>query len=354
MKIERFGFILGLLFGSVIGLSLAAASVDQLESALKKDPDNITVRERLARQFSNMKQWDKVIEHLNPHTDVASPRGYLLLATAYQEVKNFKSVARVLRLLSEKRPKDYHIQFMLGDALIKQAGTVTELTERQKLEASGIESFRAAIRIKRTFRPPYQALVNYFVSAGMNLEAREQINDMLKVFGNRPELHADLCRLYALDGFLQQAVRYCNRARQLNADLPESYIYLAQAYFDQKEMERAEQTLIEAAKRFPRSEFVQYGTGQFFLQKSNFPVAMKYLKRAVASQSGSARSQLALAKSLFESGLEEESLAHFSKACQIETAAQSDVLAAASRLRLKGSSSLAARFSQAAGACKRP
>ncbi len=304
--------------------------------------------------MAKQKKWPRVIELMNPHTDVASARGYLLLAAAYQETKDFKNVVRVLSLLSEKRPKDPHLQFMLGDALIKQGAQVSEAKERQDLEARGIESLRTAIRFRRSFQLPYQALANYFIGAGMNLEAREQINDMLKVFGKKPEFHADLCRLYALDGFLQQAVKHCSRASQLNPEFSESYIYLAQAYFDQKEMEKAEATLIDAAKQFPESEFVQYGAGQFFLKKNNFPVAMKYLKRAVASKDSSARSQLALAQSLFESGLEEESLKHYSRACQINTSAQSEVLSAASRLRLKGNSTLAGRFSQAAGSCKRP
>lgn len=340
------------------GIFLSSAPVHsqtagELEKSLAADPDKAETRERLSRLYLKQKNWNKVIEHMNPHTDVATPRGYLVLATAYQENKDYGNVVRVLRLLSEKRPKDHHIHFMLGDALLKAASVATDLRDRQRLETEGIESFRMSIRLRKTFRPPYQAMVNYFLESGLNHEAREQINDMLKVFGQKGDLHGDLCRLYALDGFLPQAIRHCQRARQLAPDFAESYVYLAQAYFDQKEMGKAETTLIEAAKKFPRSEFVQYGAGEFFLKKNNFPVAMKYLKKAVAGNAESGRAQLALAHSLFESGLVAESLPHYTKACQINSSVQSDVLAAASRLRLKGNAPLAAKFSQAAASCKR-
>jgi len=347
-------FILIAVGTAVWGAAGAAQTAPELEKSLAANPDKIEVREQLARVYLKQKNWNKVIEHMNPHTDVASPRGYLLLATAYQENKDFGNVVRVIRLLSEKKPKDYQLRFMLGDALLKQAAQSKDIRDRQRLETEGIESFRGAIRMKKTFRPPYQALVNFFLASGLNHEAREQINDMLRVFGQKGDLHADLCRLYALDGFLPQAIRHCQRARQLTPEFAESYVYLAQAYFDQKEMEKAESTLIEAAKRFPKSEFVQYGAGQFFLKKNNFPVAMKYLKRAVAGNADSGRSQLALAHSLFESGLAAESLPHYTKACQIDSSTQGELLGAASRLRLKGNPSLAAKFSQAAGGCKRP
>lgn len=315
---------------------------------------NIAQREKLATQFVQQKKWDKVIELLNPHTDETSPHGFLLMATSYQETKDFQSLVRIMKLLAEKRPKDPHVQFMLGDALLQWAESQKDLREKQKIEGEGIEAHRGSIRLRRSFRPPYQALVNYFSRANLNHEAREQLMDMIKAFGQKGELYADLCRLYSIDGFLQQAIKHCSMAKQLAPDYPESYVYLAQTYFDQKEMEKAESTLVQAAKRFPTSEFVQYGAGQFFLKKSNFPVASKYLQRAVASNANSNRSQLALAQSLFESGQDEAALPHFVKACQILSSAQAEVLTAASRLRLKGNSILAGKYAQAAGGCKRP
>jgi tetratricopeptide (TPR) repeat protein len=342
------------LFILTCSISAHAQTVEELQKSLTANPDNIRMREQLAHLHADQKKWDQVIALLNPNTDVASPRGYLLLASAYHESKDFENVLRVIRLLSEKRPKDYHVHYMLGDARLKYAATLTDINDRQATENQGIESFRTAIRIKKAFRPVHQALVNYFLKVNLNHEAREQLQEMLKVFGQKGEIHADLCRLYSVDGFLSQAVRHCMRAMQLEPGFAESYVYLGQAYYDQKELEKAETTLVSAAKKFPNSEFVQYGAGQFFLKKSNFPVAIKYLKRAVDTQPGSARAQLALAQSLFESGMTAEALPYFVKACQLTTTAQTEVLGAAARLRLKGNGTLAGRYSQAAGGCKRP
>lgn len=310
-------------------------------------------REQAAKDAFQEKKFADVVEILNPYTDEVSPSSFITLASAYNELKDYKNLVRILSLLSEKRPKDYHVFFMLGDAHLKFAGDSKDVRKRQEEENEGVASFRTAIRLNRNFRPAHQALVNFFQLSGLNHEAREQLNDMLKAFGDRGEIHADLCRLNSIDGFLQQAIKHCRRAMTLAPNFPESYVYLAQTYFDQKSLDKAEKTLVYAAKKFPKSEFAQYGAGQFFLKKSNYPVATKYLKRAVASETESARSQRSLANALFESGLSKESLSHFLKACQIDQTAQADLLSAASRLRLKGENMLAQEFSMTSSNCKK-
>lgn len=309
-------------------------------------------RDQSARALLAEKKYDQVIALLNPNTDEISDRGFLVLATAYHERAEFKDLVRVLNLLAEKRPKDHHVQFMLGDAQLKLASSTKDIREKDRIERDAIASFRSAIRLNRTYRPAHQALVNYFQNAGLNHEAREQLSDMLTNFGDRGEIHADLCRLYSNDGFLHQAITHCRRAMAITPKFPESYIYLAQTYYDKKELALAESTLVSAARKFPQSEFVQYGAGEFFLKKNNYPVAAKYLKRAVASEASSGRSQLALAKALFESGQVTESLEHYKLACRANAAAKTDFLAAASRLRLKGDRDLASSFSTAALDCR--
>ncbi len=336
------------ILGYILVLSLTAQAAQE-----KKASHELMKREQSAKLAFKQKQFEDVVNLLNPYTDEVSASSFITLAGAYNELKDFKNLVRILSLLSEKRPKDYHVHFMLGDAHIKLASDSKDVRKRQEEEDAGVAAFRTALRLNRRFRPAHQALVNFFQTAGLNHEAREQLNDMLKTFGDRGEIHADLCRLNSIDGFLQQAIKHCRRAMTLAPNFPESYVYLAQTYFDQKSLDKAETTLVQAARKFPKSEFVQYGAGQFFLKKNNYPVATKYLKRAVASQSESARSQRSLANALFESGLSKESLSHFLKACQIDQTAQGDLLGAASRLRLKGENMLAQEFSMASANCKK-
>ncbi|MGE0764108.1 MAG: tetratricopeptide repeat protein [Bdellovibrionales bacterium] len=338
-------------------LSLPAGAQTQstlsLEAQLKAKPDDILIREQAARAHAKSKNWQKVVDLLNPHTDEATARGFLQLAAAYQELKDYANLVRVMNLLAEKRPKDAHIQYLLGDARLKAADEMKDLKPRQTAENEAIDNFRTALRLKRSFKPAHQALVNYFLKVNMNHEAREQILDMIKVFGSRGDFHAELCRLYSNDGFLPQAIKFCNKAIQISPNAPESYVYLAQTYFDQKELEKSEEALIRAAKKFQNSEFVQYGAGQFFLTSGNYPVAARYLQRAVASDANSSRSRISYANALFGSGQMAQSLPHFIKACELNSASQGDFLAAASKLRLKGETVLAQKFAQAAGGCKK-
>lgn len=328
-------------------------SKTKLEASMKASPQRLDIREQLARLSLQAKEWDKVVEYLNSYTDVISPSGFLLLAAAYQEKKNFSEAVRVLNLLSDKRPKDEEVHYIVGDAKLKWAQTTKDLKSRQDLENQAVENFRTAIKLKKNFGPAHSALVNYFIEASLNMEAREQLAEMLKIFGPRPDIHTDLCRLFAVDGFLSQAIANCSKAVRLSPRQPSNFVYLAQAYFDQKELEKSESTLINAARSFPQSEIVQYAAGHFFFKKNNFPVAARYLSQAVAANAESARSQLNFAQALFETGQETEALGHFQKACQLNSSLQSDFMAAATKLRLKGSTPLSARYSQAAGACRK-
>lgn len=320
--------------------------------AFAKSGNGVTSIEKSAKAALAQKNYDKVIADLNPYTDEISDTSFLDLATAYAEKSDFTNLVRVFTLLAEKRPKDYHVQYMLADAQLKLAQASKELREKDKNERNAIDSYRQAIKINKEFRPAHQALVNFFSKTGLNHEAREQLNEMLEIFGQRGEVHADLCRLYSNDGFIQQAITHCRRAMALSPQFPESYIYLAQTYFDQKELARAEKTLILAARKFPSSEFVQYGAGEFFLKKNNYPVAAKYLKRAVASEIKSGRSQHALAKAQFETGEYKEAIDHYKAACKVIPAAKADFLSAASKLRLKGDRDLASQYTMAAAECR--
>jgi tetratricopeptide (TPR) repeat protein len=309
--------------------------------------------EKEASVAAHNKAWQTAVDLLNPNTDIISPRSFIILATAYHEQNDFTNLVRVLKLLADKKPKDALVHYALGDAQLKLAEQLKEMNDKQQSESEAINSLRQSLRLRRDFRPTHLALVNYFLKVGMSHDAREQLNDMLKVFGERGDIHADLCRLHSADGFMAQAIKHCRRAISITPNDPTSYLYLAQTYFDQKNFEEAKKTLVHAAQRFPNDEFVQYGAGQFFISNGNFPVAVKYLTKAVGNNPNSARSQIGLAKSLFETAKTNEALSHFIRACQIDGSTQGEFLAAATKLRLKGDPNFSAKYSQLANGCKR-
>lgn len=330
-----------------------AQTFEGAEQALQKKPDNIKLREQLAQKYLGISQWDKVISLMNPYTDTATVSGLLNLGTAYYQKADYQNLVRIFTLMFEKNPKDFHVAYMVGDAQLKLGATQKDPKQKKATESEGVIKFRQAIALKKDFLQAHQALVNYFLKFNMNHEATEQLNDMIRVFGKKADVLADLCRLLANEGFLSQAEKNCLLAIKADPNLPIPYVYLAQTYHDQRDLEKAEKVIVVAAKRFPQSELAQYGAGEFFLRKNNYPVALKYLQKAVQIDATTARSQISLAKALFASEQLAESLPHYSQACKIDYSLQDEVLTAASRLRQKGNVSLAAKFSQAAAGCKK-
>ena len=79
-----------------------AQSVPQLEAALKKNPDDMKARERLAGIHAAKNEHDKTIELLNPYTDQLKDSGFLLLANSYAKKKDFTNEVRTLNFLVAK------------------------------------------------------------------------------------------------------------------------------------------------------------------------------------------------------------------------------------------------------------
>src|SRR6185312_243873 len=132
------------------------------------------------------------------------------------------------------------------------------------------------------YKPAFDLLLNTLLVIKADNEARELLMDGIKKFGERAEFYRDLCRLDSTDGFLVQALANCRRAIKLAPGFPDSYVYLVQSLYDQKELEHADKDIVSAARRFPNSEFVPWAAGMLFLKKKTFAVAARYFQAAVA------------------------------------------------------------------------
>jgi tetratricopeptide (TPR) repeat protein len=307
-------------------------------------------RDLQAQKLVKASQWKETIALLSPNMEKLSPKGSLMLASAYAETRDWFNVAKVFAGLSEKLPMDAEIFYAHGDALLKSAASGNP-TERRNRENQAVEALRKAIQLNRKFQPAHRALVNYFLASKMNNDAREGLEEMVEIFGERDEIFSDLCRSYTLDGFYAQSVNSCRRALELAPQMPDNFIYLAQAHFDHDEKQKAETLLLKAAGLFEKSEFAQYGAGQFFISKGNWAVAQKYLNAAVKNDPKSIRAHSSLGKACFELGQFTAALENMLIACKGRSALQEELLTAASRLRVKGDAKTAGQFAQAAVNC---
>jgi len=331
-----------------------AQSQTDMEADLGKHPEHLSTRIQLANVYLTQKNFDHVIALLNPYTDQLPSQGFLALANAYSNKKKFDDEVRVLNLLIAKEPEDFHWHMLLGEAYLKEISQLSEgeFEKKKTLGVSAIQQFRQALKISPKFKPGFDILLATLLQQKANNEARELLDEGLRTFGRRPELYRELCRLDALDGYLDSAVTNCREGIKLAPNYPDNFVFLTQALMDQKEDQSAESAIVSAAKRFGTNEFVQWAAGTFFFKKKNYPVALRYFQAAVKADAHSARAHFGLAQSMFETGQEKESLPHFVFACKVDPSTVDIFLSEGGKLKQKGNSTLGDKFVQAAYACK--
>lgn len=315
-----------------------------LEKMYQANPTNKGIRQALAEQMLVKGNNDRVIELLNSYTDQLSMPGYLSLAMAYSNKNDYFNEARVLGLLAAKDESNFRWPMLIAQANLKGAAIETNSERKLDLTTMGIQKLRATMQMQKGYKPAYDLLLTTLLFNKIHNEAREVIMEGIHRYGERPELFREICRLDSTDGFLDQAVDNCRAAIAAAPNYPDNYVYLAQSLFDQDQKEQAERNLISAAKRFPNSEFVQWGAGMLFFKKKNFAVASRYFGAAVKLAPGSGRAQFGLAQALYESGSEQASLEHFIKACQSDRTTSEVFLAAGGRLKQKSNYKLGEEF----------
>ncbi|MBX3022059.1 MAG: tetratricopeptide repeat protein [Bdellovibrionales bacterium] len=323
-----------------------------MEAELNKKPDSVRLRQEVATLYFSEGKPDKVIELLNAYTDRIDDSGFLLLASAYGSKTDHYNEVRVLKILTARKAENVKYRMILGQAYIKQANKNPNSDVYRDLITSGVQELRLGLKINPKFKPAYDLLLNTLLQHKNNNEAREVLIEGINLFGARPELYRELCRLDSNDGFIEDAVKHCRESIRLSPNFPDHYVYLTQSLFDKDEDQQAERTIVNAAKRFPRSEFVQWAAGKLFLQKKNFPVAARYFKTAVKADPKQSRSQFGAAQALYESGAEAESLEYFISACKSDHKSLDTFFAAGARLKQKGDNTLGAKFTQAANTCR--
>ncbi|MGE4133450.1 MAG: tetratricopeptide repeat protein [Bdellovibrionales bacterium] len=330
----------------------ADPSPDKLQKILADKPDNILARVQLAEIRLGEKKYGEVIELLNSYTDQLRGSGFRVLAFAYGSMGDHSNEVRVLKIVADKEPENFEWHLLLAQAHLKQAALISEPTESRNTITSAIQELRKVLKIKPGFKVAFDLLLKTFLEQKNHNEARELIAEGLDKFGGRPDLYRELCRLNAIDGFLPQALQACTQSIELSPNYPDHYVFLVQVLMDQKEAVSAEKKIVYAAKKFPKSEFVQWAAGKLFLKKQNYPVATRYFETAIRVKPDSSRGQIGLAEALYESGREAEALPHYEIACKADPSTADDFLTAGGRLKQGKNPSLGQKYMSAAYKCR--
>ncbi|MCB0411706.1 MAG: tetratricopeptide repeat protein, partial [Bdellovibrionales bacterium] len=247
-------------------------------------------------------------------------------------------------------PKSHEAHFILAHAYLAQSKKAIP-TKKPEIETQAIEEFRKSIDLNPKYKPAYDALFEIFTGNDNRHEARGIINDMISKFGKRSELYNDLCRLYAIDGFIEQAIDTCSEAIRISSRYDKNFIYLARSFSDQGDKKKASKILAQAAKRFPKSDFVQSAAGDFYQTEKNYPVAERYYSNAVKINPQSAVAHIGLAQSMVESQKYKEALPHFQQACKLDSQTRDKFQEGVGKARLARNAEIDSLYSKAFYAC---
>lgn len=319
------------------------ASIDSLEKILKENPDRLAVREALGRAHFKNKEYKKVIEVLAPYSNEISLTALVELAEAYGHENDPLNETRMLQLLVERDPDRFRPHYLMGLA-----------HKKNKKWDESAKSLRRSIELAPRHRPSYEALFEVFTETKQNYEARTVLSDMIKHFGRKKEYLSAMCKLLAVDNFLDQALDMCKSAVRAYPKFPENHIYLAQTYYNLNNKTAAEKILKTSAQQFKETEFVQYAAGEFYLNEKNYQAAVRYLEQAVKLNPKSLRAQLTLALALYESRQHQRALDHFIAACKMDLSKETVTALrnSAAKLRQQNQNSMAEDYDRKASTCQ--
>lgn len=324
----------------------------RLEAQVKARPSSVKLREQLANAYAKENRPDKVIETLDPYTDQLGENGFLLLAISYSFKKDYANEVRVLKTFVSQHEENIKVRMLLAQAYLKQAYDRPNAENFDEILTSGIQELRRTLEVNRKYKPAYDLLLKTLLEQKNHNEARELLMEGINLYGERPELYRELCRLDSTDGFLVQAVHNCRESIRVSPNFPDHYVYLVQSLHDQGEDQQAERAIVSAAKRFPKSEFVQWAAGTLFMRKKNHPVAARYFEAAYKADPTKARAIFGYAQALFESGHEKDALKYFIKACKADATTVDTFFASGSRLKQRNNAKLGDEYVKEAGRCR--
>ena len=317
--------------------------IQQYEHKLKKQPDHIALRQRLAELYKRLKQADKIIDTLAPYANEIDLRSYTTLAYAYKMQKNDASEIKAWQaIIKKQQPPSFRPHFALAQVYKKN---------KQNIEAE--EQYKKALQMAPKHLPSFNALFDLYFQQDDYDTAKQLVLKQIELLGERKNFLHKLCAVHIENNFIQEGVKACTKAVEAESSYPESPIYLARALRALGQELKAEKMMNQTARKFTNSEFVQWSVGEYFFQKQQYTVAARYLKKAVQIKAQSARSLLALAMALFHDKKYTQALPMYLRSCKNDSTRASlmELRTAIAYLRQNNQPAMAQKFSKQEHRC---
>jgi tetratricopeptide (TPR) repeat protein len=287
--LPRLGFILAVSFWYFGIASLGFAQSD---------------RSLLVKEHFTSKNYQKVVDVLEPNIEHLSKEELLLLGKSYTFLKNPNSAAKAYLAILANDPKNSDGLALLGGAYLSL-----------KKEKEGLSSLKEALSADPKNKLAYGLLIEHYRNKSNRYELRLIYEDMMTHLGESDESITQLCELYTNGGLYDLAKKTCNRGIEMNPKVAENYVNLALTQKATGSTDEAEKTYQRSVKLFPKSLVVLIGYAKHQEEQKKFLNAFNFYKKALKIDDQSIEAAIGTGLSGIELQKFNESLVIFQKYC---------------------------------------
>lgn len=258
----------------------------------------------------------KNIEHLK------LPDLRLLMRSA-EKNKNYDESLKAANLVLSQIENDEEALTFIGKFHSRR-------TSQKNSNQLAIEHFKRAIDSNPRYQPAYEALIQHYESRMLEQEKLKQskqknyyelrilYQDMLQVFGDRPEHLTALCKVNSLDAQLDQAQEVCKKAIEKDKNSATAYVFLGKAYSQAEDVENARRYFSIAAEKFKSSDTAQVAWGEFLESQKDYIRAYKAFDLGTQANPKSADAWRGFARTALQLNKIDEGYNAFRKSCDLD------------------------------------
>jgi tetratricopeptide (TPR) repeat protein len=258
-------------------------AVSEANSILAKDPDNLAARRLLARIY---------VRTLGDMSNTASQRDTLSRATEqYREILRLSPadddaalwLARLYRLQNDEDKAEAVLRALLAREPANESGVeqLTQLLLDEGKSQEAVSSLQAILQQAPTPRL-WELLGDAYNQTHDLPKAEQAYRHAAEAQPDDINHHKELAQTLLSEEKYPEAIEQYQRLTQMDADNADNYLRLAEIYRQLKQLDKAEQNVLQAQQRAPNSLEVIYYEASIYEDQGRFDDSIRVLSDAVA------------------------------------------------------------------------
>lgn len=259
-------------------------AVNEAQSILSKDPDNLAARRLLARIY---------VRTLGDLSNASTQRDTLAhAAEQYREILRLDPtdtdaalwLGRLYRLQNEQDKAESVLRDLLAREPANENGVeqLTQLLLDEGKSQDAVSLLQAMLQRAPTPRL-WELLGDAYNQTHDLANAEQAYRHASEAQPDDVSHHKELAQTLLTEEKFPEALEQYQRLVQMDADDPDNYLRLAEIYRRMKQLDKAEQNVLLAKERAPNSLEVTYYEASIYEDEGRFDEAIRVLSDAVAA-----------------------------------------------------------------------